>query len=300
VRATFENHPRAALLGAVLAISTGSIFARLSGSPAIFAAFSRCFLAALFYLVIAWRSGHAKAKPTDLLESLLAGVFLALHLWWWIASLQLTRVAVSLLLLNVSPLWVTCIEAILTRTWPSRRQILSVLIGIAGCACLAWGERGKGADSAMGLVLAVLSGFAIACYLVAGRRARQGMPISQYAAITYSSATIVLFVAFAATTTSWNPLPAASYGWLLAMAVLPQIVGHTTVNWALKFVPSSQVSLFLLLEPLLAGTAAWILFAESLSWWAAPAAVLVVVSVVLSTSERPEPVARVSRLRNGS
>ena len=161
--------------------------------------------------------------------------------------------------------------------------MVSVLMGIGGCACLAWGERGKGSDSSTGIVLAILSGLAIACYLVAGRRARQEMPIDQYAGANYLAASVLLSVVLLVTPGSFHPLPLSGYGWLLAMALLPQIVGHTTVNWSLKFVPSNQVSLFLLLEPLIAGIAAFFLFHESLSIWAAPAALLVVGSVVLAS-----------------
>jgi len=298
-RPVFENHPRLALLGAVLAISTGSIFVRLSHSPPIFAAFSRCFVGALFYSVIAWRAGYFRRRPAHLAQAVAAGGFLALHLWWWIASLQLTSVAVSLLLLNVSPLWVTLLEAALTRKVPRARQLGAVLMGIAGCGFLAWGERDKGADSALGLILAMSSGLAIACYLVAGRRARQEMPLSQYVSVNYLSASALLLFVMAFSRGAWHPMPLASYGWLLAMALLPQIVGHTTVNWSLRFMPSNQVSLFLLLEPLIAGVAAYFLFAERLSIWAAPAAVLVVGSVLLSTTS-PEPVDADARLTNDS
>ena len=49
------------------------------------------------------------------------------------------------------------------------------------------------------------------------------------------------------------------------MAVLSQLVGHTSYNWALKWIRTSTVAVSLLGEPIGASLLAWLLFGETLT-----------------------------------
>jgi drug/metabolite transporter (DMT)-like permease len=55
-------------------------------------------------------------------------------------------------------------------------------------------------------------------------------------------------------------------GALVLLAVIPQLVGHTTLNWALRYLPAARVSLLVLGEPIGAGLLAFALFGELPTW----------------------------------
>ena len=57
-----------------------------------------------------------------------------------------------------------------------------------------------------------------------------------------------------------------AYGWMLALGLLPQLVGHSTLNWALGHLSATHVSIVTLVEPLGSGVLAYIILGEDVSW----------------------------------
>ncbi len=100
-------HPGAALVGGIFAVSTGAIFARLAMAPALVTAAYRVSLAVIvmapFCLYLS-RGAWERITRRNVLMGSAAGVFLALHFATWIASLDYTSVANSVVLVNTNPL----------------------------------------------------------------------------------------------------------------------------------------------------------------------------------------------------
>ena len=111
-------NPYIALIGGVLAVSTGAIFARLADAPSLVIAAYRVGLAVLVLLPFAvWktRGEMAALSGKDLGFAVLAGFFLAMHFAAWISSLFYTSVANSVVLVNTNPLWVAVLTPLITR-----------------------------------------------------------------------------------------------------------------------------------------------------------------------------------------
>jgi drug/metabolite transporter (DMT)-like permease len=100
-------------------------------------------------------------------------------------------------------------------------------------------------------------------YLLIGRRLRVKLSLVPYIFVVYGMAALLLVIMmFAAGQSPFGYQP-VTYLWLLALALIPQLVGHSTLNWALRYLPASFVSIALLGEPIASTVLAYFLLKET-------------------------------------
>ena len=254
--------PTLALLVAMCALSLAAPLVRFTDAPAIAVSAWRLLIAvALIAIVLVLRREPLPPlQRADWLLAGLAGIFLALHFWSWIASLSLTTVASSVVLVSAQPLVVAVLSAWLLGEPATRRQWLGISIAVVGAAVIGWGDFGRGRDALLGDALALAGALFVACYYVIGRRLRQRLDLWWYIGIVYGAAALVLVSAVAL-------LPGVrmfGYGrndWLvfIALAAGPMMLGHTGVNYALRYVRAYVANLAPLGEPIGATLIAWAL-----------------------------------------
>jgi drug/metabolite transporter (DMT)-like permease len=253
---------------AVLGISVSGPLARLAYAPALAIATWRVALALAVVVTMSIATGSYREWRTlsrrDLGVALGAGALLAVHFWTWIASLGMTSVAASVLLVNLHPLVIVAGSALWLRERPSRSQVLGLAVALAGAVVVGAAAPGDAGNRALiGNVLAVVGAVTVGLYYLAGRALRQRLSLWPYVALVYASCLVTLLMFTAATGTRLWPYPSNTLGVLVAIALGPMLAGHTGFNWSLRYVPAYVVSLLLLLEPLGAGAIAWWLFDEA-------------------------------------
>jgi drug/metabolite transporter (DMT)-like permease len=141
---------------------------------------------------------------------------------------------------------------------------LSDSCGIKGgmFSCPSFGEfvRGK---AFLGDVLALLGAWMAAGYLLIGRRLRVGMSLVPYVFLVYGMAALTLFgIMFLAGQSPWG-YPPQAYLWLVLLALVPQLLGHSSFNWALGYLSAAFVSITLLGEPIGSTILAYFLLDET-------------------------------------
>lgn len=192
---------------------------------------------------------------------LAAGVFLAAHFALWIQSLRLTSVASSVALVATNPLFVGLFSLVLGERpgWP---LWLGIVLSVGGSVLIAWEDFRVGGPALLGDLLALLGAMAASAYLLVGRRARTYTALLPYVSLAYLVAGLLLLgVALGL----GIPLPSrGDWLWLVLLAIFPQALGHTTVNWALRHLPASAVAVTILGEPVGAALWAFLLFGEGL------------------------------------
>lgn len=266
---------------AVCAVSSGSIFARLSAAPPTMIALGRCLFAAIFFLIWSrFRPLQRRLLNEDKGRMLFGGFALGIHLATWIASLSMTTVGVSVLLVNTTPVWVLLIRYFSTREKPTRIEQVATLLAFAGCGIAVSGSLG-GQNSLLGAGLALVGGLAMAVYVSISGFLVKTVDLVHYVAYCYSSAAILLLVVVGIVRPDIAAIPPAGWGYILAMTACAQIVGHTLINRSVGVLPPHRVALALMLEPLLASVAAWAVFREPLTWQLAVAFPLVLGGVAL-------------------
>ena len=260
-------NPSIALVVGVLAVSTGAIFARLADAPALVIAAYRVGLATLVLLPVAWFTARQELLNLSLTEfklAMLSGLFLALHFATWISSLDYTSVANSVVLVNTNPLWVGIFTPLITKESIKRATRVGIVVSVIGGAIIGAGDFATGGKALWGDFLA-LCGSICAAYILLGHRLRKNLSLTAYITVCYGSAAVILWglvLALGLPVTGFSHQTLAAF-W--AMALLTQLVGHTSYNWALKWFSSGMIAVCLLGEPIGSTLLAWMIFNEGLT-----------------------------------
>jgi drug/metabolite transporter (DMT)-like permease len=254
----------------ILAVSTASIFIRYAqaSAPSIVIATYRLVLASLILLPLVLtrrRAELASLTRTELGLALLSGFFLALHFATWITSLEYTTVVSSVVLVSTTPLWVALLSPFTIKEPITVPILIGMLLALAGGMIVGlsdsctWGAvglicpafsdfvRGK---AFLGDLLALAGAIMGASYILIGRRLRAKMSLLSYVFVVYGMAAIVLVVIMVASGHSAFGYPLNTYVWFLFLALVPQLLGHSTFNWALGYLSAAYVSIALLGEPI--------------------------------------------------
>jgi drug/metabolite transporter (DMT)-like permease len=269
------------LLG-FLAISTASIFIRYAQeyAPSLVIAAYRLFLATFLlapFTLIKHRSELLTLTKHEGFMAILSGLFLAIHFATWITSLAYTSVASSVVLVSTSPLWVALLSPLVVKESISRPVLIglflaltgSIIVGISDACtfandriiCASISDLMQG-DALLGNVLALVGAWGAAGYLLIGRRLRAKMGLASYIFLVYGVAAVFLMVTmFLVGHMPWG-YPKQAYIWLLLLALVPQLIGHSSFNWALRYLSAAFVSITLLSEPVGSTILAYILLDE--------------------------------------
>ena len=274
--APLPRHLPIVLAVGVLGISTSGPLARLAASPPLTIAFWRLTVALLCVAVMLGVTGEWRAYRSvtraDLRSAGIGGVALALHFWSWIASLELTTIAASVVLVNLHPLIIVTGSALVLRERPSARQLAGLLAAMVGGAVVALGDHGAvggRAGALRGDLLAVGGAVTVGVYYLVGRRLRMQLGLWAYVGLVYTACwATVAGLALVTHAPLWPTVP-ADWWRFVGIAVGPMLLGHTGFNWALRYVPAYVVSLVILMEPVGATLLALVLpgIAEQPSTW---------------------------------
>ena len=262
-------NPFLALISGVLAVSTGAVFAKLAEAPALVIAAYRVGLASVILAPIAWWKARDEIVSLGMREyglALLSGLFLALHFSTWISSLNYTSVANSVVLVNTNPLWVGVLTPVISKDRLTLKTKISIVISVIGGAILGAGDFATGGQALWGDFLALLGSICAAMYLLLGRNLRRRLSLLAYVIICYGSAAIMLWGLVIALGLQVVGFSSGTYAAFAGMALISQIIGHTSYNWALKWFSASLIAVSLLGEPIGATILAYIIFDESLTW----------------------------------
>jgi drug/metabolite transporter (DMT)-like permease len=247
-------------------------FAHADGAPSLAIAAVRLAVAAAVLAPFAWlRAGAEMIRlgRRELGLCMLSGALLAVHFWAWITSLEHTSVASSTALVTTNPLWVALASAVLLRERPGAAAIAGIVLTIAGSVLVfaADASRAPGPDSAplLGNTLALAGAIAASGYLLVGRALRARVSLAAYIWLAYSSAAVLLVAAALATGISFASLPGTAWTFMIALALGPQLIGHTTFNWALRRLTATFVAVAILGEPVGSALLAYFLFGEQFS-----------------------------------
>ncbi len=265
----FPINPYWILICGVLGVSTGSIFARLADAPALVTAAYRVGLSSLLLLPLAWwkaRTELTKLSAGDLKLAMLSGLFLALHFATWISSLDYTAIANSVVLVNTIPLWVGLLTPLISRDRIRRNTVISIVVSVIGGTIIGFGDFTTGGSALWGDFLAVLGAVCAAVYLLLGRNLRRKLSLLPYVVVCYGSAAIILWLIVLALQLPITGYSSQTVAAFWAMALISQIIGHSSYNWALKWFSTSFVAVALLGEPIGSTILAYLVFNEGLTW----------------------------------
>jgi len=255
----------------VAIVSTASIlirYAQADGASSALIAAGRLTIAALFMTPLALsRTGPelVRIRRKDVLLCAASGVLLAAHFWTWIASLEHTSVANSTVLVTTNPVWVALLSAWLLHEKAGRAQLIGVAITLVGTTLIFVAENahsGTATSPLLGNSLALLGALAASGYLLIGRGLRSNLSLLSYVWLTYSFAAVALIVAALVGGETIRGVSPNAWLLIVALALGPQLLGHTSFNWALRRLSATFVAVSILGEPIGSALLAWWLLDE--------------------------------------
>jgi drug/metabolite transporter (DMT)-like permease len=275
----------------VISVSTAAIFVRLcqqiSGLNGVgfslFIASSRLIITA-FIILPTWKNlKQEKCEQRAYYYALSAGFCLALHFAFWITSLSYTSIAISTTLVTTNPIWVTIISWFWLKEKPNNLTICGIIIALIGGLFIANTNSVislRDNNQILGGTLSLIGGFMASLYLIFSRKSQSnGLSIKSYIAIAYTTAALVLLPLPLLFNYSYFGYPNLVYLYLILMALIPQLIGHTSFNWSIKFTSPILVSLAILFEPVGSSFLAWLIFDESISNGVLSGAVILLLGV---------------------
>jgi drug/metabolite transporter (DMT)-like permease len=234
---------------------------------------------------------------SDLALAAISGTFLAVHFATWISSLQYTSVASSVVLVATSPLWVAILSSIVLKERLTRLAVIGLALALVGgtviglsdaCTiqngiqCPELGQILQG-RAMWGNFLALCGALAVSGYLLIGRKVRAEMSLIPYIALTYGIGAVVLIVFMLAARKTPLGYSSAAYMWILLLAVVPQLIGHSTFNWLLKYLPATMVAVTTLAEPVGSAALAYIFLKEAPSLAVLSGGILILAGIFLTS-----------------
>ena len=259
-------NPAYLILGlAVALVSVGSILVRLAQAPSLAVAFYRVALAVVCLAPFA--AGDARRSWPELsarhrLVLLASGAALALHFATWIASLDFTSIASSVLLVNTAPLFAVALSRLFLGEGTPPVVLAAIGLALLGAGIIAAGDWASAPSTLGGNALAVAGAATMAVYHVIGRGLRAALPLNAYVLGVWATAALTLLAlgtGFGVPFRGYSPRVLAIF---LALAVGPTLGGHGLVNKSLRLLPAPTVGLFLLGEPVAASALAYVVFGE--------------------------------------
>lgn len=263
------------LLLGIVGASSAAIWVRMASSVVVidnrvgfslFLAASRLILSALILFPTWNKLNLTQINHKSFYYAIAAGASLAVHFATWITSLAYTSIAASTVLVTTNPIWVGIFSSWWYEDKLSRQNIIGIGIALIGSIVIAIADSTVSQgfrNPLLGDVLAMVGAVMSSLYLVFGSQAqKQGLSTNIYSVISYSTAAILLSPLPLVYGTSYWGYSSQVYLYALLMSVVSQVIGHTSLNWAIKWISPILVSLSLLFEPVLASLIAAIIWQE--------------------------------------
>lgn len=253
------------------------------------------------------RRNRSRYRWRHLRRTILPGIVLGAHFVTWILGARLTLAANSSLIVNMVPVVMPFLLHFMMREQLNRGEWLGTAVALVGVMVLAGLDYHISAEYFLGDMLCFGSMLLFALYLALGRRNRDFPTLWLYLVPLYFVGGLVCLLAAGGLGALWE-LPAgrefleaarlgdvhplaipSAWDVLLAvgLGIIPTIIGHSTLNWAMKHIRGQAVSIANLGQFIFAGVMAYFLLGEVPAWNFYVACALVVAGAGIALRQTP-------------
>jgi drug/metabolite transporter (DMT)-like permease len=214
---------------------------------------------------------------------------LGVHFGTWISSLVYTSITSSAVLVSTSPLWVGLAAPFVLHEPLTRWLKIGLGLALVGSVVIAWGDGSQLANEGavmLGNGLALLGALAMAVYYLIGRRLRQGLSLLSYTTVVYGIAALTLVSYCFISRVPLVGYSPTAYGLFVLMAVFPQLIGHSSFNWALAYMPATFVAVTIISEPVGASLLGIIILGEVPAKVTIGGSLVVLIGIVVASTNK--------------
>jgi drug/metabolite transporter (DMT)-like permease len=148
------------------------------------------------------------------------------------------------------------------RERPAPVLIAGVIVATLGAVITGTQTQDAGDASVFGNFLALCGAISVAGYLLLGRQLRSRVDTLSYVTTVYSTAAVLLVILTLLTGDPFTGYSNQTYLLLFLIALVPQVIGHTSFNWSLKHFSAATIAVITLGEPVGASMLAYMLLDE--------------------------------------
>lgn len=186
--------------------------------------------------------------------------------------------------MNTNPLWVGLLTPLIAKERIQKLAVLSIIISVIGGLIIGLGDFATGTQALWGDGLALIGSICAAIYLLLGRNLRGKLSLLPYIFVCYGSAAVILWVIVLILNLPITGFSMDTVAAFWAMALISQLIGHTSYNWALKWFSASLIAVSLLGEPIGSTILAYFLFEEDLTWSKVIGGIIILSAIYIAAS----------------
>jgi drug/metabolite transporter (DMT)-like permease len=225
-------------------------------------------------------------ERTEIGWLILSGFFLSLHFTFWISSLKYTSVASSVVLVSTHPIFVGIGSRLFLNERMGLYLMFGIILSVLGSGLISYGDMAISREALLGDGLALLGAITASGYFLVGRKMRKSQDLLSYIFPVYSTAGFLLVIFSLVSQKNFFGYSWTTYLFLFLLALIPQLIGHTTINWALKYLPASMVAITYLGEPVGSTILAYFILNEALTPWKVFGGILILAGILTALKRR--------------
>jgi drug/metabolite transporter (DMT)-like permease len=259
-------NPKLSLAIGILFISFSPIFVKLMPLSALSAAFYRLAFAWLFLAPYCLLAKNLRIGKKDLLVAIIGGLVFGLDIAVWNISILKSTATISTLVANIAPVWVGLLSLMLYKKQPGISFWMGTCIAICGMVILVGINNILHLQLTEGVLYALFSSLLYAIYILITKNILQRVDTLVFMFYNMLAASVFLGLfcvidhdpLWGFTTQSWLLL--------IALGLCCQLAGWITINYSIRFLDSTQVSLTLLSQTVVTALLAWWLLSEAIGF----------------------------------
>ena len=256
------------LVLALFSVSTSPIIGRaLENVGAISISFWRMFLASFILWIFSLFKPQGKIKISKNRNKIIyAGVLLGFHFALFFEAIKITSISNATFLGTLAPFFTLILEIYFLKRKFSRVVLLGLIVTFFGSIIILVYDFDLSTSFTLGNIYAVLCSICLAIAFVIAEKVRENENTIVYTRTLYLSAALtLLLISFFANETLMINNHIDFLG-LLFLGLVPTIIGHNSIYYAIKYVSPTIVAAFPLGEPIIATVLAYFIFNEFITF----------------------------------
>ena len=191
-----------------------------------------------------------------------AGLLMAIHFITWVAAVFITKVGSAMMIFGAQPIFAGIVAHFFLGEKFRRSAAVALAVALVGIGIVAANDYTQKPAAAVGVLLALVGAITMGSILCVAKALRRKMHIMSYACSMYLIAGLLTAPGLLFITGEIHGYTGGMWFFLALIIIVPQLTGHTLLNWATKYFKAFTVNLSILIEPILATVLAIIILGE--------------------------------------
>lgn len=279
---------RIALIFGILIISTYPTLVKLGDAPSAMGAFYRMAIACailLPYAVVTKQFSLPFSKITVFV--ILSGLFIAADVAFWNIAIKESTAMQATLLVNLAPIWVGIGSYFFLKLNPSRNFWFGTIVAFFGMAIIVGLKIFLTLSFDKAFMYALIAGMFYAGYIISSKKALHQLSVVSFFSISILTASVALGTFNIYQGNAFTGFNKNTWIILFLQGVLVQLIAWLLINYALKHMRATRVSLSLLSQAFLSGIVARLVINEAITIQMIIGGSILLLGIALTFYEKP-------------